>query len=816
MNRLFGLMLGLTSLGCSEPETGPSTRGLTNDEGLSSTVDQDGDGSLADEDCDDANATVYPGADEVCNDIDDDCDGLIDDEDALAAGAGMVFYADADGDGFGDPAVSTARCQPAAGVVDNSADCDDTLDAVHPDAVEICNDIDDDCDALVDDNDASLDPSSIRTWFVDGDGDGYGDGLREVVIQCAAVDGRVANGTDCDDADNRINPGQPERCDGGVDNDCDPMTSEDGTVHLGDDVFGDLQTALDTATDGDALLLCGGTFVGPFTASADVTVTSMFGADTTTLAGAPGAPVLTVTGSLNLSGVTVTGGEGLTGGGIDATASDGALLIEDCTFQENVATDGGAIGAGAEATVTIRGGLFVDNLAAGADSTGAERGAGGAIYATELTLEGVLLESNRAYQGGAVAVIDGVLSADAATQLANNEALANAARDDFGHGGAIYASGSAVDLDGAAMSENTGVIGGALYVNGGSARLSSVDIANNTAASDIGEDGLPDRSGYGGGIAVFNVDVDLTGESTIAENEAADGGGLYASGADLNVDGSTFTGNLAWFGGGVFLDDSTLSLDDASVLAQNEAMALTDADGVLRYGGEGGGVAATNNSAITAGGARLQQNLGWFGGGARITDASMSGGDFRFNIATNGGGAHVEDGTFSDAILFANSGDFAGGVLGAGASVTLRELTLSINDAVIDGGGAYIYSDTATIEGCTFETNETARVGGGVHFAGETVATIQGSTFTGNYASDGGGVGVTDGSVVTIAGSVLEFNESDGFGGGAWVSQARLRSDDSDWDSNEPDDVYVDGADSDYTYGSAASFTCDASGCATP
>lgn len=99
-------------------------------------------------DCNDMNPQVHPGAPEVCNNMDDNCNGAVDE------GVRLTFYRDADGDGFGNPSVTTQACSAPAGYVSNSGDCNDNNANVNPNAPEICfNSIDDDCDGDIDLND---------------------------------------------------------------------------------------------------------------------------------------------------------------------------------------------------------------------------------------------------------------------------------------------------------------------------------------------------------------------------------------------------------------------------------------------------------------------------------------------------------------------------------------------------------------------------------------------------------------------------------------------------------------------------------------
>ena len=189
-------------------------------------VDADSDGYAACEECDDSDAAVRPDADEVCNDTDDDCDGLIDDDDTdLDTSTASTWYTDGDGDGHGDSASSTVACEAPSDAVGNDADCDDDDAAVSPDAAEVCNDTDDDCDGLIDDDDTDLDTSTQTDWYTDADGDGYGDADTETAA-CEPPSGSLSDGSDCDDGDAAVNPDADEICND-IDDDCDGLVDDD-------------------------------------------------------------------------------------------------------------------------------------------------------------------------------------------------------------------------------------------------------------------------------------------------------------------------------------------------------------------------------------------------------------------------------------------------------------------------------------------------------------------------------------------------------------------------------------------------------------
>ncbi len=166
-------------------------------------------------DCDDTESSVNPGAAEACNEYDDDCDGLVDDDDSPVDPS--TWYADADGDNYGDETTTATACNMPIDYVSDGTDCDDTSADVSPAASELCNGIDDDCDGLVDDDDTPTDPS---TWYVDTDGDGYGDDTSSVSA-CNQPSGTVSSSGDCDDTSTDVSPVASEAWYDGVDSDCD-------------------------------------------------------------------------------------------------------------------------------------------------------------------------------------------------------------------------------------------------------------------------------------------------------------------------------------------------------------------------------------------------------------------------------------------------------------------------------------------------------------------------------------------------------------------------------------------------------------------
>ncbi|MBX7115942.1 MAG: putative metal-binding motif-containing protein [Myxococcaceae bacterium] len=166
-------------------------------------------------DCNDSNAAVKPGAAEVCNGVDDNCTGGIDEGLVIKA-----YYTDSDGDGFGaSGATAQNSCAAVPGKVVDHTDCDDTKPMVKPGAAEACNGIDDNCDGQVDNG------TVTQNYYVDADNDGYGKAGSTPQVSCIPVAGHVTNADDCDDTKNTVKPGAAELCNGSDDN-CNGSTDE--------------------------------------------------------------------------------------------------------------------------------------------------------------------------------------------------------------------------------------------------------------------------------------------------------------------------------------------------------------------------------------------------------------------------------------------------------------------------------------------------------------------------------------------------------------------------------------------------------------
>jgi hypothetical protein len=489
--------------------------------GTDENVDDDGDGyDECDGDCDDAEPMTWPGAAEQCDLADNDCDGDVDEG------------VDDDGDGDG-----WFPCQ---------GDCDDLDIDTYPSAPEICDGVDNDCDGTVPADEA------------DDDGDGYPD--------CAG---------DCDDTDIYANPGAPERCDG-VDNDCDGIVDE--ICFLCDQVVAgtSIQDAMDAAFAADVICVEPDTYHGTLVVPADDL--SLYG-----LAG----PYLTILDGDHLDRVVSTTRPGIVHGFTvrhGYTAENGAgILIEDqdptlewLVIRNNSAevsgggvaihglsapwiantrfegNDAGVGGGGAHvegdgqfdvASPTLTSVVFVDNDASGDASAG-----GGGLHLNcyaDGHVENATFAGNTAdYGGGGLQLVCGdltverVLFVDNATQPGNNVGGAISHRsgslaiwnsaflgNEADWGGAIRSSRN-LWINGSVFAHNTARAGGgAIYVEGTN---QPVTVTRTVFASNVS------TLHEGGAISLAGGDVTLS-YTNVWANDPDDYGEFDPTGIDGNI-----------------------------------------------------------------------------------------------------------------------------------------------------------------------------------------------------------------------------------------------------------------------------------------
>ncbi|MCP4808912.1 MAG: hypothetical protein GY913_00315 [Proteobacteria bacterium] len=608
-----------------------------------------------DGDCDDSEPAANPGEIEICDTIDNDCDGAIDEPDAADA---STWYADTDGDGFGDADSSTPSCTQPSGYVGDDTDCDDTDGDTNPGADEYCDGHDDDCDGDIDEDDA-LDAT---TWYRDADADGYGD-ATSTDIDCDQPSGYVGDATDCDDLDDTSYPGGVEVCDG-ADNDCNGTIDDnptDGDTYYADsdgDGTGDPDSttvACDTPsgyTDND--WDCNDTDSGE-PVVADVISGSTSGT------GSFSDPLDSIQDAVDRSSECVIVMQGtyeeevdLSGTYIDVTGVEGS----DLTW---IDPDYSVCSAAALASGTCASWAPAVTVAGGSNATPSLSGftiSGGSGYATVTTASTTCADSS-------------VSTGDAA-----NSGLNTCTVDIYEFcGGGIYIEGDDPSFSDLIIIDNmlpeyeqykvpgdswyqiwTYSYGGGLCVDGGTATLSDVEIYENFADQ-------------GGGIYVGNSgSVDVT-SSYIMANEAADGAGVNGDNGD-----ATF---------------------ENMVLAFNDA----DTDGGGAFQTSGGtftftNVTAAGNTSSTSGSARGDA-LYTSSGATTYVYNSIFQGDSANYIAYSGG---TTGGTYNDWYNSSTGGGAYGWTAGTGDLATNPKFTSFSHDGNYNNDDLTLKSTSPAID----------------------------------------------------------------------------------------------------------------------
>ncbi len=251
-------------------------------------------------------------------------------------------------------------------------------------------------------------------------------------------------------------------------------------------------------------------------------------------------------------------------------------------------------------------------------------------------------------------------------------------------------------------------------------------------------------AGVRGGGLFNSAELDVAG-STIADNEAASGGGMHneqdhaAWSADVELEASLVEGNGASDSGGGIANVGSESSATVTGSSLERNHAANDGGGVFNSGGlELMGTAIARNTASGDGGGLFS-----------VSEATVTGSFVTYNVATRGGAVYAAQGDganveISRSTLVRNSGDFGGGIFGA-AEVLLEQSTLSANRALRDGGGVAVYgSGSLTGVNSTLSGNRALRGRGGAIFAelgsDDAEVEVTSSTVVRNRAEMGGGI----------------------------------------------------------------------------
>ncbi len=607
----------------ADPNTSPPTKNV-----FYLDADSDGFGDLSDPgqsgcdatidhpatdhtDCDDDNAAVNPGAPELCSDghVDEDCDGLVDDEDPSSDGLSFsLWYADNDADGYGDDAdLGVFACFLLDGAK-VAGDCNDEDPDVSPAETEVCDpdDADEDCDNLVEEADPSIDPLSLSLSAIDMDGDGFGGTL---VPTCD----EGAPGGDCDDSNALIYPGAIEIPCSGVVESC---TGVDANISVPADEP-TVRDAVDVAVAGDVLCVSAGTYSDSLPIEIDVDelqLVSVSGAGSTTLKRTGGANAVVVVSGHRVSiqgftirdgpesGVRVAGGDdfvlsdsvieangdpGVDGGGVRIAAS--RATVRDTTFRDNVGNYGAGLWAFDATGLTVRDNVFEGNVAT-------SKGGGMRLHTVvDFVSSGNLFEGNNADAGGGLALLSSEGTATGDIFVANS-AVTTA--------GAVYVDASPnILLDGLDVSFSTAPEVGAFHqlFSDGTTLLNSVFTSNGSVTSAAA-------------VAIESSNNIVMRSVTFDNNVSVSlGTAQMVGGTDLVVEDCTFLHNVGSLVGALTFLDSANILVATSTFEENEIVG--DSGAALAF--------STSANVLTLDNVIRDNNVGEIGGG--IVDSDVTG-----------------------------------------------------------------------------------------------------------------------------------------------------------------------------------------------
>ncbi len=169
-------------------------------------------------DCNDDNLNINPSATEICDSIDNNCNSQIDE------GVKSIFYQDSDNDNYGNALITTQACSAPLDYVEDNTDCNDNNPNINPEIAEVCNAVDDNCQNGIDENNVC----PATSYYCDSDIDTFTSSTPSgscSTFDCIPAGCSDLQGTDCNDNNPAIKPGQTEICDN-IDNNCNNQIDE--------------------------------------------------------------------------------------------------------------------------------------------------------------------------------------------------------------------------------------------------------------------------------------------------------------------------------------------------------------------------------------------------------------------------------------------------------------------------------------------------------------------------------------------------------------------------------------------------------------
>jgi hypothetical protein len=568
----------------------------------------------------------------------------------------LTFYEDADGDGFGNPMVSTQACTAPMGYVANNLDCNDNAAAEFPGQI----------------------------WYIDADGDGY---ASASVTQCA----RPANGFllselsgigDCDDNNPNVNPGAAEVCDG-IDNNCNGQIDENNVcclplpAHYAITTNGGVLTVTDLAGNSDVLTLSedGGGIKFETAENRSYTL--------------DGGPLycfpVTIPTMTNFSAMQIN-----TGGGDDA--------VQFANFagpMPNLGIDGGAGDLSIEADLTIIGPDARNlTITSGGNATISQTASGGAPLHCDVAATGNVIIHGLGWRtNGGDFSSSGLLFS-----MNGNPLLTGGGDVILTHTGNVTVQAAGVQTGGGSFAisaaTNVTVTGNGINTSGG-------DFSCTASSLNVNQAGVQ----TGGGVATINV----TGNVSLSDNGlntcgAGGPGHVVSNGVNMIMN----SGGINTCGGDVTLNHTgnvTAIANTGGGAFTSSGQAFTAEQNGVSTGG--GNATLTHTGNVTINNSGLQTG----GGGFSSTGANLTISDIGLNTSGGAGGnatlTHTGSVLIQSAGVQTGGGDFAisaattvtvtgNGVNTSGGDFSCTASSLNVNQAGLQTGGG---EATITVSG---------------------------------------------------------------------------------------------------------------------